>query len=274
MPGGGAANSAAALGQMGVPAGVFSKVGADPNGSFILDKLAGHGVDTSGVCVSDEDTTPFTYVGILPDGERTFIHTPGANLSFTPSDINLDSLLGADFLLYPDLWVLPGLDGQPGAEILAEARRRGVVTLLDECWGLGPNLDLWEQMLPHVDYALPSLDEMAAIYPDQSPDAILARIHSRGVGTVVLKMGKDGCLLSSEGAQTHVPSHATEIVDTTGAGDCFDAGFIAGLAHDLSDLEAAQVGSLAAAACIQHTGGAVGIPPFQDLLNRLRESGP
>lgn len=273
MPGGGAANSTAALGQMGVPVGVFSKVGADPNGAFILGELAKHGVDTTGVCVSDKDTTPFTYVGIHPDGERTFIHTPGANLSFTPSDIDLDSLLRADFLLYQDLWVLPGLDGEPGAEILAEARRRGVVTLLDECWGLGPSLEIWEQMLPHVDYALPSLDEMTAIYPGLAPDAMLERIHSRGVSTVVLKMGKDGCLVSSGGEPTRVPSHAREVVDTTGAGDCFDAGFIAGLAHGLSDLESAQLGSLAAAACIRHTGGAAGIPPFEVLSSQLREDG-
>lgn len=269
LPGGGAANTGSALGQLGVPVGVFSKVGGDPNGTLILDELRKHGVDTAGVRVSAEDSTPFTYVGIHPDGERTFIHTPGANCSFSRKDVDLEALLATDFLLYQDLWVLPLLDGRAGAEILAEAQRRGIVTLLDECWGLGPDRDTWETMLPHVDYALPSLHDMRAIYEYCSRDEILDQIHAKGVRTIALKMGEDGCLVSADGQRTLVPSVATDIVDTTGAGDCFDAGFVAGLAHGLLPVDAARAGSVVAAACIRHVGGAVGIPRFEQVLREL-----
>ena len=269
LPGGGAGNASAALAQMGLPVSVFSKVGDDPNGRFLIDSLRGHGVDTAGICVSAGDTTAFTYVAIHPDGDRTFIHTPGANKTFCLADLDRRKLLQTDFLLYQDLWVLPALDGRPGASLLAEARGRGVVTLLDQCWGLGPDAETWETMLPHADYVLPSLAEVQAVYPGRPAEELAELFCRKGAGCVVLKMGKDGCLVARDGQFVRVESRAERIVDTTGAGDCFNAGFVAGLARDLTPVEAARLGSLAAAACIRHVGGAVGIPPLESLLADL-----
>lgn len=265
LPGGGAANTGAALGQIGIPIKVFSKVGNDQNGTFIIEDLKKNGVDTGGVCVSDSDTTPFTFVGIHTDGDRTFIHTPGANLSFCLDDIDQGSLLDCDFLFYQDLWVMPGIDGASGAEILRKAQRCGVVTLLDECWGLGPNRETFETMLPFADYVLPSLDDMREIYPEKDDRWITDHLLSLNCKTVVLKMGAEGCLVCSGKETARIPSFATEIVDSTGAGDCFDAGFIAGLVHGLSDTDAAVIGSKTAAVCMQHIGGAVNIPSFETL---------
>lgn len=266
MAGGGAANTASALGQMGLRAAVFSKVGADPNGAFLIGELKKHGVNTSGIVVSGRDTTPFTFVGVHPNGDRTFIHTPGANKTFCLDDLDQERLLNTDLLFYQDFWVLPKLDGQPAAQLLKKARRRGVTTLLDECWGLGPNRAKLEMVLPFVDYFLPSYDDLQAIYKGLDPQAMIRRLHAKGVGKVILKMGKSGCIVSDGKKQRKIPARVTKVVDTTGAGDCFDAGFIAGLAHGLSDEESARIGSGAAAACIAHVGGAAGIPPFRDLV--------
>ena len=270
QPGGGCANTSLAFAQMGIPVRVFSKIGTDPNGQFLLNELERHNVETCRICRSPNETTPFTYVSIHPNGERTFIHTPGTNRTFTLSDIDCEALLETDFLFYQDLWVLPGIDGPPGAELLAKARERGLVTFLDECWGLGPDRKTWEMMLPHADYVLPSLDDMKAIYAESAPERILQLLHERGARNIVLKMGKDGAVLSSDGRTSRIPTYATGIMDTTGAGDCFDAGFIAGLAHDLSAVDAAHIGSLAAAACVRQVGGAVGIPSFASLWEELK----
>jgi sugar/nucleoside kinase (ribokinase family) len=271
MPGGGAGNTSGALGKMGLPAAVFSKVGDDPNGAFLVRELAQAGVDTSGIRVSAADSTPFTFVGIHPDGDRTFIHTPGANKTFCPADLDLERLFDCRFLLYQDLWVLPKLDGQPGGDLLAEARRRGVVTLLDECWGLGPNRELYETMLPHCDYVLPSLDDMRAIYPDKSPDAIADYILSRGPKTVVLKMGAEGCLVADGTRRFREPSLATKVVDTTGAGDCFDAGFLAGLWQDMDLESCARMGAACASFCIEAVGGTTGIPTLDKVRERAEK---
>jgi sugar/nucleoside kinase (ribokinase family) len=269
MSGGGAANTASALCQMGIPAAVFSKLGDDPNGVFLLRELEAHGVDTRGICVSKTDTTPFTFVGVHPDGERTFIHTPGANRTFSLADIDRQALLNADYLLYDDLWVMPRLDGKPGAGLLEEAQTQGIVTLLDECWGLGPSRESFETMVPHAEYVLPSYHDLSAIYPGKTPEEIIAILHQLGAKKVVLKMGKAGCLLSCGGAVQAIASVATRVLDTTGAGDSFVAGFIAGLVRGCTDRESAVIGSRTAAVCIQHVGGAVGIPSFETLREGL-----
>jgi sugar/nucleoside kinase (ribokinase family) len=266
--GGGAANSASALGQMGIPVSIFSKIGNDEFGKFVLSELQSRQVNTRGIAVASGQSTPFTFVGIHPGGERSFIHTPGANLTFHQSDLDEKKLLNADFLVYQDFWVLPKLDGKPAAALLEKAQKRGVITVLDECWGLGPDRKKLETVLPFVDYFLPSFDDLASIYKGVKPAAMVDLLKAKGVKNVVLKMGRKGCLLSSETGFTLIPSRATKIVDATGAGDAFDAGFIAGLVQGLSNMKSAIMGSHAAAACISQVGGSSIVPLFRTRLFR------
>lgn len=265
LAGGGAANTGSALGQLGIPVAVFSRVGADPNGKFLCGELERRGADVSGITESAGESTPFTFVGIHPGGDRTFIHTPGCNLTFSVGDLDLEALYRCQVLLYQDMWVLPKLDGPSAPGILAEARKRGIITLLDECYGFGPDRAIFEAALPYCDVVLPSYDDMRFIYPGLDPAGVAARLREKGAGRVVIKLGRDGCLVVDSKAVVQLPSVAKEIVDTTGAGDCFDAGFIAGLVNGLSDVEAAKVGNMAAAACVRNVGGAVGIPNYKTL---------
>lgn len=264
MPGGGAANTGSALAQMGISTAIFSKVGDDLNGAFLLQQLRKNGADVSNVRKSEKENTPFTFVGLHPDGDRSFIHTPGSNLTFSQNDVDPKALYACKFLLYQDMWVLPKMDGVT-PKILAEAQRRGVVTVLDECYGLGPRREIIEAALPHCDVVLPSYDDLLVIYPGCSPKQVAKKLRERGAKRVVLKLGKEGCLVMNDAGVVCVRSMATRIVDTTGAGDCFNAGFIAGLAHRLDDVPAAKVGAAAAAACIRNVGGAVGIPKYRTL---------
>jgi ribokinase len=269
LPGGGAANTSCAIAQMGVSVGVFSKVGRDSNGAFVRAELERNGVDVSQIREAPGESTPFTFVGVHPNGERSFIHTPGCNLTFSSSDLDLDQLYRCRILVYQDFWVLPELDGPSAGKILAAARERGVMTILDECYGLGPRRDIFEAALPHCDVVLPSYDDMRVIYPGLGPGEVGAHLRQQGARQVVLKMGREGCLVSTAKADVRLASVATKIVDTTGAGDCFDAGCAAALLAGLDLVGAAKVGGLAAAACIRNVGGAVGIPKYATLIEAL-----
>jgi len=271
MPGGGAANMPSAVARMGLSVSSFAKVGDDFNGEFIPRELAKLGVDTSGICISPRDTTPFTFVGVHADGDRTFIHTPGANLTFNLSDLDLDRVLNTDLLLYHDLYVLPQLDGKPAASLLAEAQRRGVSTFLDEDFGYGPKLEPLAAMLPYCDYVIPSFDDLQPIFPDASAEEIACQLLSLGARAAVLKMGRDGCLIAQGSDRMRVPALPANVVDTTGAGDCWDAGFIAGLASGEDILTAARLGNACAAFCIEAVGGSTGVPRYEAVQQRAAQ---
>ena len=131
-PGGGAANTPSALARMGLEVTAFSKVGNDPNGSFILNELRQVGVDTAGVGVSTKDSTPFTFVGIHDDGDRTFIHTPGSNVTFSLEDIDWTRVSIASFSSIRICGCCQAWTESPRPSLLEEARKRGVMTFLDE----------------------------------------------------------------------------------------------------------------------------------------------
>ncbi len=271
-PGGGAANTPSALARMGVAVTAFSKVGDDPNGAFIRNELERVGVDTSGICVSAKDSTPFTFVGIHADGDRTFIHTPGANVTFNLADIDIGRALDCKFLLYQDVWVLPGLDGMPAASLLEAARRRGVVTFLDEAFGYGPKRESLEAMLPHCDYVVPSFDDLQVIYPNSSPSDLVDRLIGLGAGAVVIKTGPKGCFVAHGEVRTQVPAYPANVVDTTGAGDCWDAGFIAALSCGKDPVAATQIGCACAAFGIEAVGGSTGVPCYESVQQRTLQS--
>ncbi len=228
-------------------------------------------MDVAGICVSPGSSTPFTFVGIHGDGDRTFIHTPGTNVTFNLKDISLDRALACDFLLYHDLWTLPALDGEPAATLLAEARRRGVVTFLDEGFGYGPRRESLEAMLPHCDYVTPSFDDLQAIYPNSSASDLADRLLGNGAGTVVLKMGRDGCFVARRALREQVPAFPAKLVDSTGAGDCWDAGFIAALASGEDLITAARIGNACAAFGIEAVGGATGVPHYNVVRQRAMQ---
>jgi len=230
--------------------------------------LAKLGVEASGVAVSACDATPFTFVGIHPDGDRTFIHTPGANVTFGLNDLDLDRVLAADYLLYQDAWVLPALDGKPAAKLLALAQERGVLTFLDEAFGYGPNREILETMVPYCDYVTPSADDLRVIYPGASADDLTDRLLGLGARVVVLKMGGEGCMVAHAKIRIRVPAVPAKMLDTTGAGDCWDAGFIAGLAKGEDLLSAARIGNACAAFSIEAVGGSTGVPIYETVRQR------
>jgi sugar/nucleoside kinase (ribokinase family) len=273
MPGGGAANTSSAIARMGLPVAAFSKVGTDLNGEFICRELEKVGVDTSGFPVSKTESTPFTFVGIHADSERTFIHTPGANLSFTLEDLDLEQVFGTDLLLYNDLWVLPAFDGKPAAALLAEAQKRGITTFLDECYGYGPKCEPLEAMLPYCDYFTPSYDDLKSIYPGLSQEALATELLACGAKTVVVKIGREGCLVARGDDRHRVPITPAKAVDTTGAGDCWNAGFMAALAHGEDVLRAARVGNACAAFGIEAVGGSTGVPRYEEVCRRAGQIG-
>ena len=258
--GGCAGNTAVGLSRTGIPAGVIGKVGNDGFGDFYMSVMAREGVDATGIVRDASVNTSSTMVLIHGDGERSFIHYIGANGALRAEDVSLDRLAGVKVLHVAGALLMPGLDGEPSARILASAKRRGMITCLDTAWdGTGRWMQTLAPCLEHLDYLLPSIEEARMITRAHEPDEIAQVFLSRGVGVVALKMGEDGCYVASRSGRMHVPAFRVDAIDATGAGDAFAAGFIAGVVKGWSLAETARFANAVGALCTLAIGTTAGI---------------
>jgi sugar/nucleoside kinase (ribokinase family) len=226
--GGCALNTASALVRLGLEARVVGKVGADAFGDFILQLLDERGVDRRGVLQDSAVSTSATVVLVDSAGERTFLHLPGANGQLRREELDEDALFSGRALHVAGALVMPELDGSPTAGVLEEAKARGLTTSLDTVWDATGR---WERLLPslpHLDLFVPSLAEGSAISREPEPESVAAWLRERGVGTVAIKLGAEGCFVASEEFEGFVAAPAVEAIDGTGSGDAFAAGLLYG----------------------------------------------
>ena len=248
--GGCAASTAAALGRLGCRVGVLGKVGRDPWGDFLLQALRRDGVDTGMVLRDVAVPTAATVALVGRSGERSFLHALGANAALRLAEIALEATGPAQILHVGGAGLLPALDGAGLAALCAQARRLGMQVSLDTAWDVSGRWESVLAVLPFVDYFLPSRLEAERIFGRAEPQAIAEAAFARGVGAVVVKLGADGCSVhpGPGAAGCLLPALHGPVVDTTGAGDAFCAGFLAGRLHGRDVVEAARLGT--AAACM------------------------
>jgi sugar/nucleoside kinase (ribokinase family) len=273
--GGCAANAATALARLGLPVEVMGKVGQDALGDFVFRALESRGIGTHGIQRDPGAGTSATMVMVDPAGERRFVHYIGANARYTLEDVDFDMLARASILHVAGSLVLPGIDGEPTAGLLKRARQLGVTTFLDTVWDdTGRWMRLLEPCLPEIDYFIPSLPEAQAITGFQDPWQVARALVDYGVRTVGLKMGAEGCLvLTGEGESFSLPAYEVEVVDATGAGDAYAAGFIAGVWHGWPLERTARFANAAGALCVTGMGASGGVRPLSETLDFM-ESAP
>lgn len=262
--GGCAANAAIAMAKLGLATSVIGKVGRDTFGNFVVETLKNAGVDPSGVVVDPAASTAFTFVIVGSDGQRRFLHTMGANATLCEGDVSLDIVRQARVLHVAGTMVMPTLDGEQTAHILQKARAAGVTTCMDTVFNnrVADYMPLIGPCLPHLDLFLPSIEEAERVAGTSDPHQIVRRLHERGVGIVAVKLGAKGSYVFGEGEEAYVPSYRVKCVDTSGAGDCWVAGFLLGRLRGWSLVESARFGNAVAAHCVQAFGCTAGVRDF------------
>lgn len=266
--GGCAINTATALARLGLPVEVIGKVGSDSFGDFVLNALAERCIGTSGITRDKKVGTSATMVMVAPNGERRFVHYIGANARLTLQDIDLAMVKTGSILHVGGSLVLPGIDGQPTAELLHQARLAGMITFMDTVWDdTGRWMQILAPCLPEVDYFVPSLSEGQALTGLDAPIEIARALLDKGVKTIGLKIGEDGCLvMSGDGQAIRLPAFQVDVVDATGAGDAFVAGFIAGIWHGWSLEKTARFANAVGALCVTGLGASGGVRSFSETL--------
>jgi sugar/nucleoside kinase (ribokinase family) len=246
--GGCAANFANAISLLGTGTRFMGKVGDDVFGDFLRGNFSG--VE---LILSMGNRTGITIAITLEDDTRSFITCPGANSEFGIEDIDFGLIEGEH--LHIASFFLQGLRGDT-SEILEYARERGMLISLDTGWDPGGWSDddtkLVKEVLRGVDIFFPNVREGKAITGAEGEEDICKRLLSLGPGVIGLKKGGKGSCIATKDEFCSVPAFGVETVDTTGAGDVFDAAFVFGYLKNW-DLE--EVGIFANAAAALSTTG-------------------
>ena len=266
--GGCANNTAIALARLGISTGAMGKVGTDTFGDLVLQTLSDNGVDVAGMRQGTEVSTSFTFVAIASDGERTFYHYLGANGEFCEADLDWERIKSTKILHIAGALVMPSFDGIPMANVLREAKSQGITTSLDTAYdATGKWMETLVPCLRHVDIFMPSIVE-AQHLTDLSECGEIAQFlrDNYNIGTIAIKMGEKGSYVSTRETELFVPAYPVNVVDGTGAGDAYCAGFLAGTLMGWDLKTTAELASATGAACVTAMGTTAGIQNLEEIL--------
>ena len=245
--GGAGANTALALVETGMDVRLMGCVGDDQMGRWMREALAPWGLaDELAVMVAEP--SGLTVALESPQRDRTFLTYLGVNAHWTAAMIPPDALETENLLLC-DYFVAPGFHGEAAEEVLSVARSQGARTFFDTAWDPDgfpePTRVDVAHLLGSVDVFLPNEAEACALAHASDAGAAAEKLQADSGGWIVVKLGARGCLAAGpSGARFEAPAPAVSVVDTTGAGDAFNAGLVHALSSgaDWPDALAAATG--------------------------------
>jgi sugar/nucleoside kinase (ribokinase family) len=259
-------NTATVLARLGLDAALIGKVGADPFGDFLRGLAEERGLGREGILSDPNAATSATVVLVDRRGERTFLHLPGANGHLRADELDQEALYAGQALHLAGALVMASLDGEPAARILAEAKRRGILTSLDTVWDPNGRWELVLPALPHVDVFSPSLDEGRAIAGLEEPRDVAGWLRERGPGTVALTMGDRGAYVAGDDFEGLVPAYPVASIDGTGSGDAFSAGLLYGVLEEWPLERSARLANAVGALATTSVGASEGVKGLEGAL--------
>ncbi len=264
--GGIVSNAGITLARLGMRAAALTYVGDDEWAEIIRQRYADEGIDTSALTTHTERATSTSAVLIDERGERSFLHYAGA-----PRLLDKQALLDRFELFARSRAMLLGYYPlmtrlqNDLAEVLAAIRSVGCLTALDAA-GDGGTMEPLASLLPHLDFYVPNQREAAHQTGQAEPRAMIAAFRAAGAkGFLGIKLGERGAMISPQpGKIQDIPAVAPPgpVVDTTGAGDCFYAGLLAGILRGLPPTQAAQFAAAAGACCVTGLGATTAIRDY------------
>lgn len=281
--GGAPMNTAVGAAKLGVETGVVTAVGGDPLGRFAIETLRRNGVDVTHVKVKGGLRTTISFVANEPGtGERTFFFyrkpwCETADSALLPGDVPKAYLASAKVLHVSGFALSQEPSRSTILQAIKEAKRAGVKISFDptlrlDVWGSrGEMRQVYREALGLADVASFSIEEAEEILGSSEPREAASRAFEMGVGLVGLKRGAEGSILASKGGEYHeAPAFKVKPVDTTGAGDAWNAGLLAGLIEG-RDLKTCALLANAAGAIVVTARGAITAMPTRGELKRFLE---
>jgi sugar/nucleoside kinase (ribokinase family) len=252
--GGAGANTAAWLAACGVDTVLVGRVGDDMAGRQVRAELTAAGVRCA-LAVDPAAPTCCVVVLVDGDGQRSMLADRGANARLAGADLTVNLLETASHLHLSGYVLLDPVSRDAGLEMLAAARGAGLTTSVDPQAALhivAQGADTFLAMVKGVDLLLPNADELAALTGSRDPASAAGLLDA--VGAVAVTTGPDGASWIDRVGRWDVPAVAAQCVDSTGAGDAFDAGLLAAWLSGKPPLDVLRAGVAAGSRAVSHVG--------------------
>jgi ribokinase len=258
--------------RLGLKCGVVGVVGSDHYGQMIVERLTSSGIDTSMLIVDGRRPTAKVVCIVDGKGERTFMVDPGVQARVElPEEAR-------EYVTKCRAFHTDCLDVKWASLLLRGAKRRGVMTSADvgllaehALQGVGGG---WvDEVVEWCDVVFVSEANAKKLFPGLSPLNVLDRVLQRGANLAVMTLGRRGCVVADGSTVARVKAFEVEVVDTTGAGDAFEAGFVFSLLKGLDAKSAALLGCAVAAIKCTKLGAQAGLPTLDEIRAFLRERG-
>ena len=276
--GGDALNESVVLARLEKKVQLISKVGDDEAGRRILDHLRERNVSVETVSVARGMDTAINIALIAEDGSRRFLMNPHSSLrKLGPEDVlpRIDKM--AQIVCFASMFISPLFTVNEMKSLFAEIKKSGRMLVVDMTRPKnGETFEDLRELFPYMDVFLPNDEEICRLTGEEDPAENVRVLVEAGVGTAVVKTGKEGCIVgTAQGSgergvwMARVPAvPGIRCVDTTGAGDTFAAGFIAGLCRGWSAVECARLGCAAASCSVAQIGATDGVRSLRQVMER------
>ena len=285
-PGGAPANALAVFAKFGEKAAFIGKVGNDMHGQFLKETMGNAGIDTKGLIISDDVFTTLAFVSLNDKGERefSFARKPGADTCLMKEEVDVSIIENTDIFHVGSLSLTDEPSRSATFYALEKAKEFGKIISYD------PNYRalLWDSkekaiegmrsLLDYVDVMKLSDEETFLLTDIEEPQAAAKALLNKGISIVAVTLGADGAYICTKEGGAFVAGFASDVVDTTGAGDSFWGGFLYRLSksgkcpEEVSLEEAkefARFGNAVASLCVEKRGGIPAIPDMEQVLKRL-----
>lgn len=262
--GGSAANTTVGLAKLGCKTGFIGKVANDKEGKMLLESFSQEDIDVNGIIVSKQGRSGRVIGLVDGKGQRALYVNAGVNDTIQYEEINSEYASGTKIL---HLTSFAGKISFQTQKRLLERLPRNVKISFDP-GALYAKMGLadLEPIIQRTFVLLPSVSELEALTGKSDYKTGAQVLFERGVKLVAVKLGADGCYVSDGTRNWLIEAFKVKAVDTTGAGDAFNAGFLYGLISGQSTFLCGKIGNFVASRCITQLGARAGLPTREELV--------
>ena len=271
--GGDALNEAIVLSRLGKKVQWISKIGDDEAGRRVLSYAADNGLGVESVKVESSLATGVNIVLVDERGERHFLTNPHSSLRKLAEEDILPCVNElAPIVSFASMFVSPLLDIPTTARIFKRIKSTGRILAFDATRPKnGETLNDLAPLLSCADYFFPNEAELATLAGNSDVQQNIAALLNHGLKCAVVKRGNKGCLIATKSAQIEIPACRVEkVIDTTGAGDSFAAGFLYALSEGWQLEECGRFACATASCSVEEVGAVDGVTSLEKVMERYQ----